>query len=74
MDRVRDMDFDTDEIEKGHSHYGLFLKRKSFAHEQELQVASLHRFAGRGPTASMTTARLCSTWRGRAGGPFAVLQ
>ena len=32
------MDFDADEIEKGHKHYGLFLKRKSFAHEQELRA------------------------------------
>lgn len=41
VDRVRYMDFDTDEIEKGHRHYGLFLKRKSFEHEQELRATIL---------------------------------
>lgn len=35
------MNFDADEIEKGHRHYGLFLKRKSFAHEQELRATIL---------------------------------
>lgn len=38
VDQVRYMDFDYDEIEKGHAHYSLFLKRKSFAHEQELRA------------------------------------
>jgi hypothetical protein len=38
VDLVRYMDFESDEIEKGHKHYGLFLKRKSFAHEQELRA------------------------------------
>jgi hypothetical protein len=38
VDQVRYMDFDADEIEKGHKDYGLFLKRKSFAHEQELRA------------------------------------
>jgi hypothetical protein len=38
VDQVRYMDFDSDEIEKGHRRYGLFLKRKSFAHEQELRA------------------------------------
>jgi hypothetical protein len=38
VDRVRYMDFDSDEIEKGHAHYGGFLKQKSFAHEQELRA------------------------------------
>jgi hypothetical protein len=41
VDQVRYMDFDVDEIEKGHRHYGLFLKRKSFAHEQELRATIL---------------------------------
>lgn len=41
VDQVRYMDFDTDEIDKGHRHYGLFLKRKSFAHEQELRATIL---------------------------------
>jgi len=39
--RVRYVDFDRDEIEKGHEHYGLFIKRKSFAHEQELRATIL---------------------------------
>lgn len=38
IDRVRYMDFDNDPIEKGHKHYGLFLKRKSFEHEKELRA------------------------------------
>lgn len=41
VDRVRYMNFDSDEIDKGHRHYGLFLKRKSFAHEQELRATIL---------------------------------
>ena len=41
VDHVRYMDFDSDEIEKGHRHNGLFLKRKSFAHEQELRATIL---------------------------------
>ncbi len=41
VDRVRYMNFDTDEIEKGHRNYGLFLKRKSFEHEQELRATIL---------------------------------
>jgi hypothetical protein len=41
VDQVRYMDFDSDEIEKGHRHYGLFIKRKSFAHEQELRATIL---------------------------------
>jgi hypothetical protein len=38
VDQVRYMDFESAEIEKGHKRYGLFLKRKSFAHEQELRA------------------------------------
>jgi hypothetical protein len=41
VDLVRYMDFDRDEIEKGHRHYGLFIKRKSFEHEQELRATIL---------------------------------
>ncbi|MBB5055448.1 hypothetical protein HDF16_000117 [Granulicella aggregans] len=41
VDRVRYMDFEKDEIEKGHRHYGLFIKRNSFAHEQELRATIL---------------------------------
>ena len=41
VDQVRYADFDRDEIDKGHRHYGLFLKRKSFAHEQELRATIL---------------------------------
>jgi hypothetical protein len=41
VDQVRYMDFDRDEIDKGHRHYGLFLKRKAFAHEQELRATIL---------------------------------
>ena len=35
---VRYADFDTDPIEQGHREYLLFMKRKSFAHEQELRA------------------------------------
>jgi hypothetical protein len=48
VDRVRYMDFDADEIEKGYKHYGLFIKRKSFAHEQELRATILLPRPGRG--------------------------
>jgi hypothetical protein len=41
VDQVRYMDFDTDEIEKDHRHYGLFIKRRSFAYEQELRATIL---------------------------------
>lgn len=39
--RVRYMNFEHDEIEKGHENYGLFIKRNSFAHEQELRATIL---------------------------------
>jgi hypothetical protein len=48
VDQVRYMDFDADEIEKGHKHYGLFIKRKSFAHEQELRATIKLSNAGSG--------------------------
>jgi hypothetical protein len=41
IDRVRYMNFERDEIEKGHEHYGLFLKRTAFAHEMELRATIL---------------------------------
>jgi hypothetical protein len=46
-DRVRYMEFDTDEIEKGHRHHGLFIKRKSFGCEQELRATILLHRPGR---------------------------
>jgi hypothetical protein len=53
VDQVRYMDFDNDEIDKGHRHYNLFIKRKSFAHEQELRATILLSKPGAG------TAVLC---------------
>ncbi len=41
VDDVRYLDFENDEIQKGHKHYGLFLKRKSFEHERELRATIL---------------------------------
>lgn len=41
IDSVRYADFDHDEIEKSHKHYGLFMKRKSFEHEKELRATIL---------------------------------
>jgi len=38
IDSVRYVDFDNDPIDKGHKHYGLFQKRKSFEHEKELRA------------------------------------
>lgn len=38
VDSVRYMNFDNDPIEKGHKHYGLFIKRKAFEHEKELRA------------------------------------
>jgi len=37
---VRYADFENDPIEKGHREYLLFMKRKSFAHEQELRACA----------------------------------
>jgi hypothetical protein len=48
IDRVRYMDFDRDPIEKGHRHYGLFIKRKCFEHEKELRATILLQQEGRG--------------------------
>jgi hypothetical protein len=45
---VRYVDFETDPIEKGHEHYGLFLKRKSFEHEKELRGTVLLKEVGKG--------------------------
>lgn len=41
IDSVRYSDFDKDPIEKGHRHYGLFMKRKSYEHEKELRATIL---------------------------------
>jgi hypothetical protein len=41
VDDVRYMDFNDDAIQKGHEHYLLYIKRKSFEHEKELQAAAL---------------------------------
>lgn len=48
IDSVRYMDFDNDPIEKGHRHYGLFIKRKSFEHEKELRATLLLSEEGQG--------------------------
>jgi len=48
IDKVRYMDFDNDPIEKGHRHYRLFLKRKSFDHERELRATVLLPEVGKG--------------------------
>ena len=45
---VRYMDFENDPIEKGHEHYGLFLKGKSFEHERELRATVLLKQEGKG--------------------------
>jgi hypothetical protein len=42
------MDFDHDPTEKGHKHYGLFIKRKCFEHEKEVRATILLPEAGRG--------------------------
>ena len=42
------MDFDVDPIEKGHRHYGLFIKRISFQHEHELRATILLKELGKG--------------------------
>jgi len=41
IDNVRYRDFDKDPVEKGHKHYRLFLKRKSFEYEKELRATVL---------------------------------
>jgi hypothetical protein len=38
IDAIRYLDFDTSPLEKGHGHYFLFQKRKSFEHERELRA------------------------------------
>jgi hypothetical protein len=48
VDDVRYVDFDNDQIEKGHKHYGLFLKRKSFEHEKEFRATILLKQPGKG--------------------------
>jgi hypothetical protein len=48
IDRVRYMDFERDPIEKGHRHYRLFVKRKSFEHEKEVRATILLQEEGKG--------------------------
>jgi len=48
MDSVRYCDFDDDKIEKGHRHYGLLQKRKSFEHEKEFRATILLQHEGVG--------------------------
>jgi hypothetical protein len=48
IDSVSYVDFDRDPIEKGHGHYVLFMKRKSFEHEKELRAAILLKEPGQG--------------------------
>lgn len=48
IDRVRYMDFENDPIEKGHRHYRLFIKRKSFEHEKEIRATILLPNEGKG--------------------------
>lgn len=48
VDRVRYIDFDQDPVEKGHKHYGLFIKRKSFEHEKEVRATILLQQEGQG--------------------------
>lgn len=42
------MDFDQDPIEKGHKHYGLFIKRKCFEHQKEVRATILLQQEGQG--------------------------
>lgn len=48
IDDVRYMDFDHDPIEKGHRHYGSFIKRMEFRHEQEVRANVLLKEFGKG--------------------------
>jgi hypothetical protein len=48
IDRVRYADFDRDEIEKGHKHLSLFMKRKCFEHEKEVRATVLLPAQGKG--------------------------
>ncbi len=41
MEDLRYREFDKDPIDKGHRHYGLFQKRRSFEHEKELRATIL---------------------------------
>jgi len=52
IDRVRYADFENDPVEKGHVHYGLFLKRKSFSHEREIRATILLQAPGHGVSVS----------------------
>ncbi len=74
VDQVRYMDFDRDEIEKCHSHYGLFIKRKSFAHEQELRATILLPKPGEGATVKYDMNLLIEKIRVPADGPRYYVQ
>ena len=56
--RVRYMDFDNDPIEKGHAHYGLFLKRHSFDYEKEFRGTILLDIHTKGQAVSCDLAAL----------------
>lgn len=48
IEDVRYADFDSDPIEKGHKHYGLVMKRKSFEHEKEVRAFKMLKENGKG--------------------------
>jgi hypothetical protein len=48
IDDVRYSNFETDPIEKGHRHYGLFQKGRSFDYERELRGTVLLKASGKG--------------------------
>lgn len=48
IDAVRYVDFDQAQIEKGHRHYTLFMKKKCFEHEKELRATILLPQEGKG--------------------------
>lgn len=52
IDRVRYMNFDDDPIDKGHRDLMPFIKRKSFAHEQELRAIVMLPEPGKGTAIS----------------------
>jgi hypothetical protein len=62
VESVRYMDFDTDPIEKGHRHYGLFIKRKSFEYEKELRATVRLPEEGRGVSLSCDLERFPSSY------------
>lgn len=48
IDDVRYADFQNDPIIKGHKHYGLMMKRKSFEHEKEIRALKMLPEEGKG--------------------------